>query len=240
MRTTVLDIETYPERHAAARCGFDLNSGFPPFLLHEIACVSLLSVDTRSGEFSFDISTLSREAMGERAIVSELEQVLARTNILLTYNGRGFDLPVLLARAAVAEEPAPNLRKFAMRTLPGCHHDLLEDVSPQGVPRVSLSTLCAAFSIPVKINTSGDQVSDLVAAGRWQDISDYCETDVIATWLASVMWNGDDIRPGRQAWEALAAWIIADQPKLAHLLPYSALPPSGRAGCALGNVMPPL
>lgn len=239
MKTIVIDIETIPDLAAHERAGIDPASGFPPFPLHEIACVSVLTAETYDwNSLRLGIETLSRETNSERGILLELEQIVASADEVLTYNGRGFDVPVLLARAAMTEQPVPNIARLHSRAHAGFHADLLDEVTGFGsAPRLKLAQLCAAFAIPVKIDTDGSEVTALARDGAWQRICHYCETDVVATWLAAQMWRGTQIAGfGRERWEALSAWILSEQPRLAHLLPYAPVPTCSSGGPALGTV----
>lgn len=191
-----------------------------------------------AGMRRFEIETLSRETTGERGIIAELEQMIAGAAEVITFNGRAFDVPVLLARAAVTEQAVPNLAKLYRRECVGTHADLLEEVTCyRTAPRMKLSQLCAALSIPAKLDVAGGDVGQLACDGEWKRIADYCETDVVATWLARQMWQGNQMDGlGRERWQELSDWILGDQPRLHHLLPYTNLPPYPGGGRQLGNV----
>lgn len=230
MKTIVLDIETIPDTEAMQRIGYEPGEGFPAWPLHALACVSLLTVERQGGEgLGFRIETFSRVDMGERGIVAEVERELETAQEVITFNGRGFDVPVLLARAALTGERTPSIARLYARNRPGYHADLLDEVTAnRSAPRVTLAQLCAAFAIPVKLEAAGDGVAELAAAGGWDRIARYCETDVVATWLAAQMWRLAD-EPGfaQERWAALGAWIAGEQPGLAHLLPYAHVPKLG-------------
>ena len=242
MLTVVLDIETIPDTVAAKRAGIDLTQGFPAWPIHELACVSLLSVD-RHPDWSvqFEVQTLSRADMSEGAIVAGVERAIEDAFEVISYNGRSFDIPVLMARAAVARERCPNVARLmaqSRRTV-STHVDLLEEITGYGAAsRLKLSDLCAAFAIPVKLEAHGSDVASLASAGEWESITRYCETDVVATWLALQFWRSaerDDPGAGDRAWEQLAAWVRAGQPHLAHLLPYAEPPIPARGGRAMSE-----
>lgn len=230
MKTVVLDIETLPDTAAAERAGVDLAEGFPAWPLHALACVSLLTIERNAMERPvFGIESFSRTTMGERGIVASVERALADAREVITFNGRGFDVPVLLARAAICGEYVPTLTRLFARNRPGLHIDLLDEVTSFGsAPRIRLSHLCGAFAIPVKLEAGGADVASLAEAGEWDRIVRYCETDVVATWLAAQMWRAalwGDPELGMESWSRLAAWIESDQPRLEHLLPYIERPP---------------
>ncbi|MDH5528224.1 MAG: ribonuclease H-like domain-containing protein [Nitrospirota bacterium] len=116
---------------------------------------------------------------------------------LVSFNGRTFDLPVLKYRAMVHGLSAPGFfdtsnkwENYTQRYADAWHADLLETLSDFGASaRVKLNEACRAMSIPGKLGTAGDDVSGLYAEGRVQEIRDYCETDVINTYLLFLRWE---------------------------------------------------
>ena len=64
------------------------------------------------------------------------------------------------------------------------HCDLLEMFSNFGASaRVKMAEVCALFKVPCKNGVDGSNVYDLFKAGKIADIADYCESDVIATYI---------------------------------------------------------
>lgn len=234
MKTLVLDIETRPDVAACARACSDPNAGFPPFPLHEILCVSILEVVRSGWDVAHAIDTYSRIDLSERGIIDAVEERVREAQCVVTYNGRGFDVPVLIARAAVCGLIVPAINTLIIRTT-GRHEDLLDEVSfNRAAPRMPLSALCAAFHIPVKVEAHGSDVTALAETGDLARVGRYCETDVVATYLAQRMWRSAQVRgTGIEDWTNLAAWIRSDQPRLAHLLPYATPPRAGGGGACL-------
>jgi len=114
---------------------------------------------------------------------------------LISWNGSGFDLPVLSLRALAAGVQAPRywetgdgdtafrynnyLSRFHWR-----HTDLMDVLSGfQGRGRVSLQNAAYLLGLPGKLGFSGDQVWDAWLAGNLVGIRQYCETDVLNTYL---------------------------------------------------------
>ena len=114
---------------------------------------------------------------------------------LVSWNGSGFDLPVLTLRALAAGVQAPRywetgdgdtafrynnyLSRFHWR-----HTDLMDVLSGyQGRGRVSLQNAAYLLGLPGKLGFSGDQVWDAWLAGNLVGIRQYCETDVLNTYL---------------------------------------------------------
>lgn len=226
-KTVVLDIERFPIGNIAAKANAEESSSFPSWPLHQIACVSMLTIHRDNRDLpSFEISTYSRETLAERGIIQSVERDVEHAIEVLSYNGRAFDIPFLMARAAVTAEPVPTLVQMAaqLRIGTGVHTDLLQEISGYGAaPSYKLTDICAAFSIPAKTETHGSDVASLVQADNFTAISNYCETDVIATWLVAEHWRSvlrDAPERWMKSWTALSDWIAENQPELEHLQHY--------------------
>jgi predicted PolB exonuclease-like 3'-5' exonuclease len=110
---------------------------------------------------------------------------------LVSFNGRGFDLPVLKYRAMVHGVSAPWLydagdkwNSYTQRYSPDWHCDLLDVLSDFGASaRVSLHEVSAVLGLPGKFGISGADVAGLVDEGKIEDVRHYCETDVLTTYL---------------------------------------------------------
>ncbi|ALG67743.1 3'-5' exonuclease [Beggiatoa leptomitoformis] len=114
------------------------------------------------------------------------------TPTLVSWNGSGFDLPVLHYRTLLHGIPAPRywetngdfrwnnyLSRFHER-----HTDLMDVLAayqPKAFAR--LDEIATILGFPGKMGMSGDQVWDVYQAGGIQDIRHYCETDVLNTYL---------------------------------------------------------
>jgi len=114
---------------------------------------------------------------------------------LVSWNGSGFDLPVLNYRALLAGVQAPRYwetgeqeSSFRYNNYLGRYHwrhiDLMDVLSGyQNRARASLSNAACLLGLPGKMGFSGDQVWDAWLAGDLQGIRRYCETDVLNTYL---------------------------------------------------------
>lgn len=102
---------------------------------------------------------------------------------LVTYNGRGYDVPVLMVRSA-QHGLRPSLHLWENRFDIGLHCDLMEVLTFQGAVRdhYSLDYWCRRFDIESpKGSIDGSQVSRAYRDGRIDDIGEYCLRDVRAT-----------------------------------------------------------
>jgi 3'-5' exonuclease len=239
MKTVIFDAETVLDVAAAERCRYKADPNeFAPWPLHSLACISWLTVEREDWDrLSFSIHSVSRADMSERAMLDEFEQQISDANAVISYNGIGFDVPVFLTRASIANISVPTIAQLRTRARPGFHTDMAEVIAGgSGAPRVKLAQICAALSIPCKVDPAGSSVADLAAAGHFRAIEAYCQTDVVAAWLLSEMWQTPQIPDrARERWTQLTQWIANDQPRLAHLLPYCVVPDLPGAGGLLGE-----
>jgi len=114
---------------------------------------------------------------------------------LISWNGAGFDLPVMHYRALKAGVQAPRywetgdedtafrynnyLSRFHWR-----HIDLMDVLSGfQNRARASLANTASLLGLPGKLGYSGAQVWGSYLAGDLVGIRRYCETDVLNTYL---------------------------------------------------------
>jgi hypothetical protein len=223
MKTVAIDVETVLDEGAAERCGYTPTDEFAPFPLHEIVCASAFSL-TRvpDGQMLYAVESFSRGIMSERAIVASIEEAVSDANVVVTFNGGRFDLPVLLTRAMLHEVHVPRLVDLQNRSRVGRHYDLFEDVKRDATP-VSLALLCAPFSIPVKQRPAA-RVDELVATSEWAALEAYCEMDAIACWLAAQFWTKvQDPSLARESWRDFAGWIRDNNSGRPSLAPFLAV-----------------
>lgn len=224
MKTVTIDIETVLDEESAERCGYASSDEFTPFPLHKIVCASAFSVTgTISGENLYALESFSRRTMSERGIIASVEEAITDANVVFTFNGVRFDLPVLATRAMVHEVHVPRLIELQNRSRVGRHIDLFDQVTRDAAP-VSLRQLCAPFAIPVK-QTPAACVAELVTAEDWTALEHYCETDAVGCWLAAQFWNRVQ-EPGfaRETWHDFAGWIAAHADEHPDLTPFAAVP----------------
>ena len=114
---------------------------------------------------------------------------------LVSWNGSGFDLPVLNHRAMIHGvaggkfwDWGDNDREFRFNNYLGRYHtrhlDLMEVLSMYQ-PRcyASLDAMARLAGFPGKLGMEGAEVHAAFLAGRHDDIRRYCETDVVNTYL---------------------------------------------------------
>lgn len=167
-------------------------SDFLPLHQHRIVAIS---VALRRGD-SFKVWSLGDEDADESELVQRFYDGINRyTPDLVSWNGGGFDLPVLHYRALKHSIQAPRYwemgdadREFRYNNYLSRFHwrhidlmDVLAGFQPRA--RASLDQTAVLLGYPGKLGMSGDQVWDKFLAGGIAEIRDYCETDVVNTWL---------------------------------------------------------
>lgn len=118
----------------------------------------------------------------EHYLLEKFYQIIGRYRRYISYNGKNFDVPFLLARSAVHEivpRPFPVTRRFTLAP----HLDMCELLSSFGALRFpTLDAWCHVFGVPSpKDGIDGSQVQSEYDAGRIRDIAAYCLEDVRAT-----------------------------------------------------------
>lgn len=162
--------------------------------LHQQRVVAI-SVALRSGD-TFRVWTLGDEDADEAEIIRRFYAGIERYSpTLVSWNGSGFDLPVLHYRALKHGLQAPrywetgdNDREFRYNNYLGRFHwrhidlmDVLAGYQMRG--RASLDQIAVMLGFPGKLGMSGDQVWPCWLDGGIHAIRNYCETDVLNTHL---------------------------------------------------------
>lgn len=212
MNTLVFDIETIPDvalgRELYGLAGLDdgdvakvmffkqkqaRNTDFLPLVQHRIVVISAV-LKTRDGVRYFSLGRDSSES--EALVVQRFFDGLERYEPeLVSWNGSGFDLPVLNYRAlkhgvtaARYWETGDTDREFRYNNYLSRFHwrhlDLMDVLAGfQLGARASLEQVAHLLGLPGKLGMSGDRVWDYYRDGRIEAICDYCETDALNTYL---------------------------------------------------------
>ncbi|TVR09701.1 MAG: 3'-5' exonuclease [Planctomycetota bacterium] len=142
---------------------------------------------------------------------------------LVTFNGRGFDVPVLEMAAFRYGIPIPGWMRFGAKSWDdprnrfnsSAHIDVQEQLTNFGAARLNGGlNLCATLlGKPGKMGTQGQMVQDLWEAGEHQRIDDYCMCDALDTYFVflrlRVLQGFLSIDDERERVNAAHAWIEA-------------------------------
>jgi 3'-5' exonuclease len=107
---------------------------------------------------------------------------------IVTFNGRGFDIPLMEMAAYRYGISAPNhfSEKFGSRYRFGDRHiDLMDWLTNFGAVRqgYSLNLLSKLLGKPGKMSTKGEDVQDMYSRGLKKEINEYCACDVLDTYF---------------------------------------------------------
>jgi predicted PolB exonuclease-like 3'-5' exonuclease len=211
MNIFVFDIETIPDVDSGRRL-FDLaglseadtgkamlhlrqqqtGSEFLPLHLQRICAISVV---LRHAD-KVRVWSLGEPDAPEAELVQRFFDGIDKfTPTLVSWNGGGFDLPVLHYRALLHGVQAPRYwdtggedRDFKWNNYISRYHERhtdLMDVLAGYQPRASakLDDIASMLGFPGKMGMSGAEVWDAYLAGEIGAIRDYCETDVLNTYL---------------------------------------------------------
>jgi predicted PolB exonuclease-like 3'-5' exonuclease len=173
--------------------------GKTDFMPHHLQRVLVISCVFRSAEGLRVHSFVDREPDGRsdeaRVIQQFFTTVEKKVPQLVSWNGGGFDLPVLHYRglrhgvmASKYWDMGEDDREFKWNNYIGRYHmrhldlmDLLAMYQPRAsAPLDAMARLCG---FPGKLGMDGSQVYGAYLAGQLEDIRRYCETDVMNTYL---------------------------------------------------------
>jgi predicted PolB exonuclease-like 3'-5' exonuclease len=170
----------------------ETGSDFLRLPLHRVVVISVAAL---IGD-RFTVFSLGEGGDDEAALIERFFDGIERyVPQLVSWNGSGFDLPVLHYRGMIHGLSAPRYwetgdtdRAFRFNNYQNRFHDrhtdlmdVLAGYSGRAVaPLDQLATLCG---FPGKLGMSGADVRHEIAAGRFDAVRDYCEHDVLNTYL---------------------------------------------------------
>jgi len=175
----------------------------------QVVCIAMLNAETARGQVLFLAEDFEEEA-GEAPAVKffscaeEVEllgtfwDVSRKYEHIVTFNGRGFDVPFIYLRSALLNVPITRKDWLGYRFQTEPHCDLAEQFTFYGVSgregaarRFNLDFYCKAFGLqsPKSHGITGMDVNRLLAERRYRDIAEYCLRDVQATLQLYNVWR---------------------------------------------------
>lgn len=170
-------------------------------LTGEVVAIGMLNPDTLKGHMLFQAPGIDPllpmeedgvlyETATEAEMLDKFWTTVSKYDTVVTFNGRGFDVPFLLVRSAM-HRITPT-RDLMPNRYADSHIDLMDRLNFFGSVRrrFSLDMWCRAFGITSpKGEVTGYQVPELFAAGRYMDIARYCARDLVATRELFFYWD---------------------------------------------------
>ena len=170
-------------------------------LTAQVVCIGMLNAESQRGQALFLAEDFEEDAgeagpveyvpfADESELLTAFWDVAKHYDSIVTFNGRGFDVPFIYLRSALLNVPISRKNWLGYRYAVEPHCDLAEQFTFYGVSgregaakRFNLDFYCKAFGIesPKSHGVTGMDVNTLMAEGRFRDIAEYCIRDVRAT-----------------------------------------------------------
>jgi DNA polymerase elongation subunit (family B) len=178
-------------------------------LTSQVVCIAMLNAETQRGQSLFvadDFDEVEEEnapvkfipCADETELLTQFWDVAKKYDHVVTFNGRGFDVPFIYLRSALLNVSISKKNWLGYRYACEPHCDLAEQftfysVGGQGgaARRFNLDFYCKAFGIesPKSAGVTGNDVTTMMAEGRFREIAEYCLRDVRATVELYKIWK---------------------------------------------------
>ena len=175
----------------------------------QVVCIAMLNAETQRGQSLFVAEDFEDEAneggpvefvpcADEVELLTAFWDVAKHYDSVVTFNGRGFDVPFIYLRSALLNVPISRKNWLGYRYATDPHCDLAEQLTFYSVSgrdgaarRFNLDFYCKAFGIesPKSHGVTGMAVATLMAEGKFRDIAEYCLRDVRATLELYKIWK---------------------------------------------------
>ena len=197
-----LDIETVPDRTLIP--DWDEGKCPPKPIWHRVVAISFVEAKIERGKGLGENHFVTCCRSGGKADFNEAqllakfwqEYFAAGVPRLVTWNGKGFDLPVLRARAMMYGISAHSWYQrgtkwdsYTQRFAPDWHCDLMEQLSDyRACAAMKLDDMALALGFPGKIGGHGSEVEAMVRRGEIEQVRAYCEADCLNLFALYVRW----------------------------------------------------
>lgn len=178
-------------------------------LTAQVVCIAMLNAESQRGQSVFlaeDYEADANEAgpvafvpvADEAELLTVFWDVARHYDNVVTFNGRGFDVPFMYLRSALLNVSITKKNWLGYRYATEPHCDLAEQFTFYSVSgrdgaarRFNLDFYCKAFGIesPKSHGVTGMDVKNLMAAGKSREIAEYCLRDVRATVELYKLWR---------------------------------------------------
>ena len=187
MNYLVLDIETVPDSHVWTSP--DVSPGhekpFPPAYAHKTIVIGCMFIDQDYQLKKLGFLGEPGKNTTEEELLADLSKFINQNKpVLITYNGRCFDFPVLALRSlhhGISMQWYYD-RDVRYRYTDKRHIDLCDWFADHGaIKYTSLDSLAKIIGLPGKTGVDGSKVSELFDNGFIDKIQNYCLQDVVQT-----------------------------------------------------------
>jgi len=177
-------------------------------LTAQVVCIAMINAESDRGQVLYVAEDCDEPqgdgpvrfvpCLDEPELLAGFWDTVRHYENIVTFNGRGFDVPFVYLRSAVLNVPITRKNWLGYRFATEPHCDLAEQLSFYNVSgrdgaarRFNLDFYCKSFGIesPKSQGVSGMDVGTLMAEGRHREIAEYCVRDVAATLQLHRIWK---------------------------------------------------
>jgi hypothetical protein len=204
------EAENIPDLDVRARRKLEIERCFSlwPMTGH-VVCIAMLNAETCRGKVLY-LGEHHEESVSipggvefmpcadEAQLLDEFWEVAVHYDSVVTFNGRGFDVPFIYMRSAILNVPVSRKDWLGYRYQVEPHCDLIEQLTFYGISgrdgaarRFNLDFYCKAFGIesPKSQGVTGMDINRMMAEGKTLEIAQYCLRDVRATVSLFRIWK---------------------------------------------------
>ena len=204
------DAERLPDEVSAQlrRAEIERQFNLWPFTA-QVVCVAMVNAESCRGQVLYtapdepaveapDPPVRYVPCRDEAGLLARFWEIAQHYEHIVTFNGRGFDVPFVYLRSAILNVPISRKDWLGYRFQTEPHCDLAEQLTFYGVSgregaarRFNLDFYCKAFGIPSPKaqGVTGSDVNRLLEEGRFREIAEYCLRDVQATLELYRIWK---------------------------------------------------
>jgi hypothetical protein len=203
------DAEKLPELEKANRRA-ELQRQFSLWpLTAQVVCIAMVNAESSRGQVLFLAEDFEENPVegaqvefvpcgDETELLASFWDVARRYDSIVTFNGRGFDVPFIYLRSALLNVAITKKDWLGYRYQTEPHCDLAEQLTFYNVSgrdgaarKFNLDFYCKAFGIesPKRHGVTGMDVNNLMAEKRFREIAEYCLRDVDATVSLFRIWK---------------------------------------------------
>ena len=175
----------------------------------QVVCIAMLNAETNRGQSLFIAEDFDEEpdeaapvkfipCTDEAELLTQFWDAAKKFDSVVTFNGRGFDVPFVYLRSAILNVPISKKNWLGYRYATEPHCDLAEQLTFYSVSgrdgaarRFNLDFYCKSFGIesPKGHGVTGMDVNTLMAEKKFREIAEYCLRDVKATVELYKIWK---------------------------------------------------
>ena len=175
----------------------------------QVVCIAMVNAHTNKGQVLFTADDAEDKpaepgpvkftpCVDEAELLTSFWDVAKHYESIVTFNGRGFDVPFVYLRSALLNVPISRKEWLGYRYQTDPHCDLAEQLTFYGVSgrdgaarRFNLDFYCKAFGVesPKSKGITGRDIGTMLAEGRFREIAEYCLRDVEATVQLYKIWK---------------------------------------------------